>query len=337
VREKTRLKRRGTAAEGEAKKEPGLTPWRRWRGEEKGEGKPRAEEERNGRGAYTARVNRAALPGREINKDRDMEKLKRQIDFQVAGLHVREADGEGKRRTVEGYAVVFGVRSVNLTPWSTERSVYEIMEPGCIDQALLQRSDVVLTAFHNNQMILGRWRQGKGTLSLSVDAHGLRCTCTLAETATADELLTAIERGDITGMSFAFLADEEDSENGVSYERTNEREGEKVVWLRHVWRVTGLYDVTIAGHPDYEQTSIEAREVAKAIETALESAGTTAQGSETGESEAEERESEKSEAKTGEKRETESEKEEAERMRALEEAERRARRRHMSENYLIIS
>lgn len=331
-------------------------------------------------------MNRAKLPEREINKDKDMEKLKRQIDFQVAGLHVREADGEGKRRTVEGYAVVFGVRSVNLTPWSTERSVYEIMEPGCIDQALLQRSDVVLTAFHNNQMILGRWRQGKGTLSLAVDAHGLRCTCTLAETATADELLTAIERGDITGMSFAFLADEEDSENGVSYERTNEREGDKVVWLRHVWRVTGLYDVTIAGHPAYEQTSIEAREVAKAIETALESAGTgakeeregegesadarasheagsegekseeetalesagtTARGSETRDSEGEERESEKSEAQGGEaeereaqegeaeEREADEKKEEAERMRALEEAERRARRRHMSENYLI--
>ena len=150
------------------------------------------------------------------------KKLKRQIDLQVSELHVREA-GEGeKSRTVEGYAMLFGVRSVNLTPWSSTREVYEIMEPGCLTTDLLNRSDVVLTAFHNNQMILGRWRQGKGTLSLEIDQRGLKIRCTLAETATADELLSAIERGDISGMSFAFTADEEDNENGVSYEKTAE-------------------------------------------------------------------------------------------------------------------
>lgn len=192
-----------------------------------------------------------------------MNKLNRQIELQVSGLHVREAEGEQKSRTVEGYAVVFCVRSVNLTPWSSIREVYEIMEPGCIDQALLNRSDVVLTAFHNNQIILGRWRQGKGTLSLELDQRGLKISCELAETATADELLTAIERGDISGMSFAFTADEEDNENGVSYERTEEKTADgKEVWLRHVMKVTGLYDVTIAGHPAYEQTTIEAREAA---------------------------------------------------------------------------
>ena len=33
-----------------------------------------------------------------------------------------------------------------------------------------------------------------------------------------------MKRGDITGMSFAFEDDWQDSENGVSYERTNESE-----------------------------------------------------------------------------------------------------------------
>lgn len=194
------------------------------------------------------------------------QRLNRQIELQVSGLHVREAEGEQKSRTVEGYAMLFGVRSVNLTPWSSEREVYEVMEPGCITQDLLSRSDVVLTAFHNNQLILGRWRQGKGTLALEIDQRGLKIRCTLAETATADELLSAIERGDISGMSFAFTADEEDNENGVSYEKTLEKTAEgKAVWLRHVKKVTGLYDVTIAGHPAYEQTTIEAREAFDAI------------------------------------------------------------------------
>ena len=198
------------------------------------------------------------------------KKLKREINLQVSGLCVREAEDGQKSRTVEGYAVVFGVRSVNLTPWSSDREVYEIMEPESITQDLLSRSDVVLTAFHNNQMILGRWRMGKGTLTLELDQRGLKIRCTLAETATADELLAAIERGDITGMSFAFTADEEDNVNGVVYEKTSERAASgKVVWLRHVKKVTGLYDVTIAGHPAYEQTTIEARELNDALEAKL--------------------------------------------------------------------
>ena len=194
------------------------------------------------------------------------KKLNRQIDLQVSGLHVREIEGEQRSRTIEGYAVVFGVRSVNLTPWSSDREVYEIMEPGSITPDLLNKSDVVLTAFHDNTAILGRWRQGKGTLKMWIDERGLRIECTLGNTARADELLSAIDRGDIDGMSFAFTADEEDNVNGVLYEKTGERTSEgKVVWLRRVKKVTGLYDVTIAGHPAYPQTSVEAREAIDAF------------------------------------------------------------------------
>ena len=238
------------------------------------------------------------------------QRLNRDIEFQASDLHVREAEGEKKSRTVEGYAMLFGVRSVNLTPWSSEREVYEVMEPGCITPDLLSRSDVVLTAFHNNQLILGRWRQGKGTLALEIDQRGLKIRCTLAETATADELLSAIERGDISGMSFAFTADEEDNENGVSYEKTLEKTAEgKAVWLRHVKKVTGLYDVTIAGHPAYEQTTIEAREIDEAIKRAC--------GDDDEQREAEEKAKAEAEAKAEEERKA---REEEEKKKAEEEA-----------------
>ncbi len=185
----------------------------------------------------------------------------RTISLQVSGLHVREAEGEEKSRTIEGYAVVFGARSVNLTPWSSVREIFEIIEPGAITQELLKRSDVVLTAFHNNEKILGRWRSGEGTLSLKLDGKGLFIRCELPETAAADEILIAIERGDISGMSFAFKDDSEDSENGVSYERmTSEDHDGKQVWVRHVKRIIALYDVTIAGHPAYTQTTVSQRE-----------------------------------------------------------------------------
>ena len=50
-------------------------------------------------------------------------KQTRFIPIGVCGLKVREA-GEGKQsRTIEGTPIVFGVRSVNLTPWSETRAV----------------------------------------------------------------------------------------------------------------------------------------------------------------------------------------------------------------------
>ena len=61
-------------------------------------------------------------------------------------------------------------------------------------------------------------------------------------------------------MSFAFNDDWEDTENGVSYERTSETVDGKEVWLRHVKRITGLYDVSIVTTPAYEQTSVGTRE-----------------------------------------------------------------------------
>lgn len=192
-----------------------------------------------------------------------MKKLERNIDLQVSNLHVREADGEEEKgRTIEGHAVVFGVRSANLTPWSAYREVYEVMEPGSITTDLLMRSDVVLTAFHDNTAILGRWRGGKGTLSLGLDERGLPIRCELADTERVRELLSAIQRGDISGMSFAYTADEDDSENGVSYEKLDEKSADgKEIWIRHVKKVTGLYDVTIAGHPAYPQTDVAQREI----------------------------------------------------------------------------
>jgi phage head maturation protease len=44
----------------------------------------------------------------------------------------------------------------------------------------------------------------------------------------------------------------------------------KEVWLRHVKRITGLYDVSIVTHPAYEQTSVGTRETSDSIDAAIE-------------------------------------------------------------------
>ena len=201
-------------------------------------------------------------------------KQTRFIPLATCGLQMREPqEGQETSREIEGRPIVFGVRSVNLTPWSSTRKVYEILEPGCISRELLQKSDVILNLNHSNMVpdVLGRYRNTeKDTLSLELRGDGIDCRCDLPHTNNANDALELIKRGDIDGMSFAFEDDYEDTEHGVSYERTNDTEDGKEVWLRHVKRITGLYDVAIVTHPAYEQTSVGMREVSDRIDAAIE-------------------------------------------------------------------
>lgn len=250
------------------------------------------------------------------------------------GLKVRE-DGEGQEsRRVEGRPIVFGVRSVNLTPWSSTRKVYEILEPGCISNELLQRSDVILNINHSNMVtdVLGRCNNGNGTLELGLRENYVEAACDLPKTNTANDTLELIKRGDISGMSFAFTDDWEDSENGVSYERTDEMEDGKEVWLRHVKRITGLYDVSIVTHPAYEQTSVGTREASDEIDKAIDEQLKREKGEqETDEQRAAREAKEAQEAREREERELE---EQAEKARMMQMQRLRSRRRHLGDKFI---
>ena len=204
-----------------------------------------------------------------------MSKQVRFIPTQNCGLQVREPqEGQTASRRIAGRPIVFGVRSNNLTPWSDYREVYEVLEPGCISAEVMQKSDIVLNTNHRNDVscILGRYRNSdKDTLKLELRADGVDCDCDLPNTTTADDTLELIKRGDIDGMSFAFEDDWEDSENGVSYERMRDEEtGKKEIWVRHVKRITALYDVSVVTHPAYEQTTVGVREQGDRINEAIE-------------------------------------------------------------------
>lgn len=191
----------------------------------------------------------------------------------LCGLQVREDENGQQSREVNGRAIVFGVRSVNLTPYSSTRVVYEVLEPGCLTQELINRSDVIYNLNHNSSVlnVLGRFRNSeKDTLKLELRADGVYNSCDLPQTSAANDALELIKRGDINGQSFAFEDDWEDTENGVSYERTNETIDGKEVWIRHVKKIIGLYDVSIVTHPAYEQTSVTIRENSEAIDKAIE-------------------------------------------------------------------
>ena len=257
-------------------------------------------------------------------------KQTRFIPTDTCGLHVRETEDGQQAREIEGKPIVFGVRSVNLTPWSSTREVYEVLEPGCISNELLQSSDVILNLNHSNMVpdVLGRCRNGNGTLSLQLAGDHVECRCELPRTNNANDALELMKRGDITGMSFAFEDDYEDTENGVSYERTSEEHDGKEVWLRHVKCITGLYDVAIVTHPAYEQTSVATREQSDRIDAAIEEQLKRECGDDEAKKKAEEEakaEEERKAAEEAAKREAEAKAKEEQEARELEEQEQRFR------------
>jgi HK97 family phage prohead protease len=197
-----------------------------------------------------------------------------------------------------------------------------VLEPGCITQDLLNRSDVVYNLNHNSNVVnvLGRFRNSeKDTLKLALRADGVYNECDLPNTNNANDALELIKRGDINGQSFAFEDDYEDTENGVSYERTNETIDGKEVWIRHVKRIIGLYDVSIVTHPAYEQTNVGTREQSEAIDKAIEEQLNRECGDDEAKKKAEEEEAAKREAEAKAKEEEEQRQMEEQAQRAREE------------------
>ena len=199
-------------------------------------------------------------------------KQTRFIPIEECNLQVREDANGQPSRTVVGHPIVYGVRSVNLTPWSDTRVVFEILEPGCITQDVFDRSDVIYNNNHSTRIedMIGRCYKGKGTLSIKPGERNVEISCDYPNTTVGNDTLEQIRLGNVFGMSFAFRDDYEDTENGVSYERTNETIDGKEVWLRHVKRIMELYDVANVTHPAYEQTDVATREQSEAIDKAIE-------------------------------------------------------------------
>ena len=257
------------------------------------------------------------------------------VPIEACNLQVREPqEGEQESRTIVGMPVLYNVRSVNLTPWSEDREVYEVLEAGFITPELLQRSDVVLNLNHSTKVtdILGRYRNSeRDTLSLDLLAQGMACRCDMPHTNNANDTLELMRRGDITGMSFAF-SDNPHDKASVTYEQTNERSADgKEIWLRHVRKATGLYDVAIVTHPAYEQTSVVTREFAdeimRQIDEQIEAHKRECGGGDDDEAKraAEEEAKKKAEEEEAAKREAEAKAKEEEEQRQLEEQEQRFR------------
>ena len=159
-------------------------------------------------------------------------------------MEVRAA-GDGKR-TLTGYAAVFGRYSSDLGGF------VERIAAGAFAKTI-QESDIRVLVNHDASLILGRSLAGVGTARLAEDSQGLHYEVDLPGTQAARDLSESIERGDVTGSSFAFSAVGPD---GDEWSKT-----EQDYPLRTVNQAR-LYDVGPVTYPAYEATGEEASQVA---------------------------------------------------------------------------
>lgn len=174
-----------------------------------------------------------------------------------APLSIVTREDGSESRTVEGYAIMFGVESDAL--WEDEDGkAVEVIAPEAVTRELLDASDIKMTMFHNREKILARSNNGAGTLSYEIDEKGVKFRFDAPQTALGDEALELVRRGDIAGCSFAFGTRYYD-ESCVKHEV--QQVDSKTVELFTVRSILGVYDFTLAADPAYPQTSVTAREL----------------------------------------------------------------------------
>ena len=174
-------------------------------------------------------------------------------EIRAFNFDVRAEENEQHGHFLSGRPIVFGQR--------TDLGFYdEIIEAGALDTTDLK--DVRFLVNHNTDMIpLARSRNNteNSTMQMSVDADGMgiRVDLDTENNADARSLYSAVSRGDITGMSFMFVVDK-DSWDNVDTEHPT----------RHVRSIRNVMEVSAVTWPAYSQTSIQARGIADALDSA---------------------------------------------------------------------
>ena len=187
---------------------------------------------------------------------------KKELERRAYNFEVRAEEDE-KGKIITGRPIVYNSR--------TDLGFFdEIIEGGALDNADL--TDVRFLVNHDTSKIpLARSRRNNGnsTMLLSVDEFGMtiRVSLDTENNSEARSLYSAVERGDITGMSFMF---------GVSDEEWDELESEHPT--RRIKAISTVVEVSACTFPAYESTEINARS-REALENARSSVDTARQQS----------------------------------------------------------
>ena len=174
---------------------------------------------------------------------------------------VREEGSSDLGAIIAGYPIVFE-QEIDMGDWR------EVIDAGSMGDGSVLR-DVALLANHDFGMLpLARSRRNNdnSTMKLTPDQKGvaMRAALDTEHNPKAQEAYSAVTRGDITGMSFAFITNEE---------RWEDLDTEKP--LRRIMSFSRIFEVSIVTNPAYSGTSVQAASEGNALESvraSLESA-----------------------------------------------------------------
>lgn len=174
--------------------------------------------------------------------------IRRNYDFQI-----RAEKDEKRGNIIIGRPIVYGSKT------DIGGMFEEVIEKGALKKTNLE--DVRFLVNHDQSKIpLARSRRNSknSTMQLSVDDEGMEIKVELdvENNTEARNLYSAIERGDITGMSFMFGINDEKWE-GLDTDYPT----------RHILSISTVVEVSAVTFPAYEATSISARDKS-AVETA---------------------------------------------------------------------
>lgn len=172
----------------------------------------------------------------------------RSFEFEV------RAEQNDKGSVITGQPIVYDERT-NLDWYD------EIIDDGALAETDLR--DVRFLVNHNTDMIpLARSRNNNANSTMQMEViegkgMAIRVNLDTENNADARSLYSAVERGDISGMSFMFVVDK-DSWDDVDTDHPT----------RHIRSISKVFEVSAVTFPAYEATSIQARGLSEALESA---------------------------------------------------------------------
>ena len=187
-----------------------------------------------------------------------MNKIK---EVRFLPLELRTEQENDEVAYIEGFPIVFN-QETDMGEWR------ETIDPSAAgDPAILR--DVALMVGHDFGSIPlahSRRNNGNGTMQLTASEEGvfMRAVLDIRNNPKAAEAYSAIKRGDLSGMSFAFIVNEE---------RWEDLDTEKP--LRRITGFAKIFECSLVAFPAYSGTSVQAASEGPALESvraSLESA-----------------------------------------------------------------
>ncbi len=170
----------------------------------------------------------------------------------ITEVELRQDEESGQYK-ISGYAAVFNKRSENLGGF------VEVLRPGAFRKVLDNEPDVKCLFNHDPNKLLARTKNG--TLTLEENTVGLKFEALLGDTSIAQDVWQMVQRGDVDQCSFAFSV----AENGDKF--TEQKEN---LYLREIFEVNMLADVSPVVYPAYSQTSVNVRTAKDVMDSHLE-------------------------------------------------------------------